>query len=79
MDSDGKSGGRVNCRFCLYSFMFPFAVLILDIKCLFTIFFVKPGYVVKWLFWMALTSIELTEKNNVACKKLTKSTLVSFF
>ena len=59
----------MDCRFYLSYFMRIFAMLMLSIECLLTISFVKPGYVGKWLFWMALTSVDLNRKNNTACKK----------
>ena len=59
--------------------MCPLAVLMVDIKCLFTISFVRPGHIVRWLFWMTLTKVDLTGGNNAACEKFTKSTVLSFF
>ena len=58
--------------------MYPFTVLMLGIKCLSTISFVRPGHVVRWLLWMSLTKFGLTVENNAVFRNFTKFALVSF-
>ena len=66
-------------RFYISYFMCSLAVVMFGINFLFIISFVRPGHVVRWLFWMVLINVDLTGENNATCKKFTKSALVSFF
>ena len=79
VESNERGVGWMGWRFSISCFMWPLAVLELGIKFIFTMSFVRPGHVVRWLFWMHLTKMYLTGVNNAACKKFIRSALLPFF